>query len=98
MSDQAQEISGPTTLPPGVGGTEVEAAIQPSAAEEPTAIEELPFTGPSTFLIVPGLILVATGVLALFATGVGGPAGLHVSKHQTDVRLGLRRGRHEFKS
>lgn len=92
-----------TTEPPGTGSAPNSPENQTPGRSEsevaPVEVEQLPFTGPSTYLIIPGLLLVAFGGFAVFATyGFGGSGGGHVDADQTAFRLGLHRGRHEFTS
>lgn len=98
------EVTTPVGPTPGAG-----VVPEPSSATDgPTAAddsddgsgdqsaEELPYTGPSTFLVIPGVLLVAAGAFAVFAGGgVVALSGGHVAGEQSAIRLGWHRGRHE---
>jgi hypothetical protein len=61
------------------------------------AVETLPFTGPSTGLILPAVLMVIAGAMVVFGTtGPVPDAGAHVAAGRHLLGLRLRRGRHEF--
>jgi hypothetical protein len=60
------------------------------------AVETLPFTGPSTGLILPAVLMLIAGAMVVFGTtGPGPDAGAHVAAGRHRLGLRLRRGRHQ---
>jgi hypothetical protein len=81
-------------------GEEVAAVVVDSARfggdTARVAVETLPYTGPSTALILPAVLMLLVGAMVVF--GIAGPvpdAGAHVAVDRHRLGLRLRRGRHE---
>ncbi|MFZ0012809.1 MAG: hypothetical protein WAL25_01720 [Acidimicrobiia bacterium] len=65
-------------------------------AEVGAVVDELPYTGAPTFLLIPGALLLIAGLLAVFVGwGFGGAGRAHLATEQGRFGLGLYRGRHE---
>lgn len=91
------EDSDPETQVIAAGGespTTTTPAGERAAAD--VEVETLPYTGPSTYLVVPGMALLIAGAVAVFMShGFGGSGGTHIATEQARISLGMHRGRHE---
>jgi hypothetical protein len=81
----------------GSNATSATPAPVATSDTDSTAVEELPLTGASTFLVTPGVLLVMLGVLVVFVSGGfgGGSRAAHVAAEATGFGLGFHRGRHQ---
>jgi hypothetical protein len=80
-----------------VGTDQTTTTIAPADNDAASAdVEELPYTGASMLLVIPGALLVAIGAFAVFVTGGWGHASAaHAASGADGFGLGLHRGRHQ---
>jgi hypothetical protein len=91
------EVEDDDTLVVATGGeSTTPSAPAAQSAEAEVEVETLPYTGPTTYLIVPGMILLLVGAFAVFmSNGFGASGGTHVANEQARISVGMHRGRHE---
>ena len=91
------EVEDGDTLVVATGGeSTTPSAPAAQSAEAEVEVETLPYTGPTTYLIVPGMILLLVGAFAVFmSNGFGASGGTHVANEQARISVGMHRGRHE---